>query len=133
VLPTFLALQAEAYARTGRIDAALQFIEQALAAADETGECWAIAEVLRIKADLLLATGGAAAGEARPLCSTAWRSPDVNRRVVGSCVRRTISRAYGEAEVVASKHCGCCTQSTSNSQKASTRQICRMPRPSSEA
>ena len=56
-LPIFLALQAEGHFKAGRNEAALHSIEQALATSDETGERWAIAEILRIKANLLLATG----------------------------------------------------------------------------
>ena len=56
-LPIFLALEAEAHAKAGHSDTALQVIEEALLISEETGERWAIAEVLRIKAGLLLATG----------------------------------------------------------------------------
>ena len=62
-LPIFLALEAEVHAKAGRNDVALQAIEQALATSDETGETWAVAEVLRIKAGLLLAAGRARAEE----------------------------------------------------------------------
>ena len=55
-LPMFLALEAEAHAKAGRSDAALQVIAEALLISEQTGERWAIAEVLRIKAGLLLAT-----------------------------------------------------------------------------
>jgi predicted ATPase len=56
-LPIFLALEAEAHAKAGRSDTALQVIAEALSISEETGERWAIAEVLRIKAGLLKATG----------------------------------------------------------------------------
>jgi predicted ATPase/class 3 adenylate cyclase len=56
-LPIFLALQAEGHFKAGRNQAALDSIEQALATSDETGERWAIAEILRVKANLLLAMG----------------------------------------------------------------------------
>jgi len=56
-LPTFLALEAEGHFKAGRNQTALHSIEQALATSDETGERWAIAEILRVKAHLLLATG----------------------------------------------------------------------------
>jgi predicted ATPase/class 3 adenylate cyclase len=56
-LPIFLALEAEAHAKAGRSDTALQVIAEALLISEDTGEQWAIAEVLRIKAGLLLATG----------------------------------------------------------------------------
>jgi DNA-binding response OmpR family regulator/class 3 adenylate cyclase/predicted ATPase len=55
-LPLFLALEAEAYAKGGRSDAALEAIEQAIAISKETGEHWCLAEILRIKAGLLSAT-----------------------------------------------------------------------------
>src|SRR5215471_15838640 len=53
-LPTFLALEAEGHFKAGRNQTALHSIEQALATSDETGERWAIAEILRVKANLLL-------------------------------------------------------------------------------
>jgi predicted ATPase len=56
-LPIFLALEAEGHFKAGRNQAALHSIEQALATSDETGERWAIAEILRVKANLLLTTG----------------------------------------------------------------------------
>ena len=52
-LPLFLALEAEAYAKGGRSDAALEAIEQAVAISEETGERWCLSEILRIKAGLL--------------------------------------------------------------------------------
>jgi len=60
-LPMYLALEAEAHANARRHDAALHAINEAIAISDETGERWAIAEVLRIKAGLLFT-----AGRARP-------------------------------------------------------------------
>jgi class 3 adenylate cyclase/DNA-binding response OmpR family regulator/predicted ATPase len=62
-LPIFLTLEAEAYAETGRGDAAFPAIEKALSISKDTGERWAMAEVLRVKARLLLATGRAEADE----------------------------------------------------------------------
>jgi predicted ATPase len=56
-LPMFLALEAEAHAKAGHLNTALQVIAEAVLTSEETGERWAIAEVLRIKAGLLLATG----------------------------------------------------------------------------
>ena len=58
-LPIFLALKAQAQAKGGYSEVALQTIEQAITISNETKERWAIAEVLRLKADLLLATGRA--------------------------------------------------------------------------
>src|SRR5262249_17232416 len=62
-LPIFLTLEAEACIKAGRIDAALQAIEKTQTISKKNGEVWAIAEVLRVKADLLLATGRAEADE----------------------------------------------------------------------
>jgi DNA-binding response OmpR family regulator/class 3 adenylate cyclase/tetratricopeptide (TPR) repeat protein len=55
-LPTFLALEAEAYAAGGRDDEALQAIERALIVSKQTGECWVTPELLRRKAGLLSTT-----------------------------------------------------------------------------
>jgi predicted ATPase len=60
-LPMFLALEAEGLAKAGMMESALAAIDGALAMSDDTGERWALAEVLRIKAGLL---------------SAATRSPD---------------------------------------------------------
>ena len=49
-------LEAQACAKAGRADAALQAIEEALAIAKDTGERWAMPEILRVKAGLLLTT-----------------------------------------------------------------------------
>ena len=62
-VPFFLTLEAEACAEGDRGDAALQAIEKALSMSKETGERWAMAEMLRIKARLLQATGRAEAAE----------------------------------------------------------------------
>jgi predicted ATPase/DNA-binding response OmpR family regulator/class 3 adenylate cyclase len=52
-LPLFLALEAEIYAKEGRVEAALGVIEQAIAASVKTGEHYYLAEILRAKASLL--------------------------------------------------------------------------------
>src|SRR5262249_12667544 len=62
-LPIFLALKAEALAKTKRGDAALDAIDEALTIAEQTGERWALPEVLRIKACLLQASERAALAE----------------------------------------------------------------------
>src|SRR5262249_60341780 len=51
-LPIFLTLEAEAYAKAGRGDAALGIIEEALAMAKDTGERWAMAEGRRAQTRL---------------------------------------------------------------------------------
>jgi class 3 adenylate cyclase/predicted ATPase len=81
-LPMFLALEAEGHAKAGRNEAALHAIEQALAMADETGERWAVAEVLRIKAGLLLAGGPSRANEAESLLT---KSLEIARRQQALC------------------------------------------------
>jgi predicted ATPase len=55
-LPLFLVLEAQAYNKAGRNEAALGAIEQAIAVSEVTGEHWCLAEILRIKAGLLSAT-----------------------------------------------------------------------------
>jgi predicted ATPase len=49
-------LEAEAYSRNDRRDAALTAIEEALTVCKETGEYWPLAELLRVKAGLLRAS-----------------------------------------------------------------------------
>jgi predicted ATPase/class 3 adenylate cyclase/DNA-binding response OmpR family regulator len=56
-LPSFLMMEAQAHAKAGDGDAALRSIEEALAIAGQTGERWALAEVLRTKARLLQEVG----------------------------------------------------------------------------
>ena len=58
-LPLFLVLEAQACNKAGRKKAALGAIEKAIAFSEETGEHWCLAEILRIKAGLLSATGRA--------------------------------------------------------------------------
>jgi predicted ATPase len=60
-LPFFRTLEGQAYAQAGRSDDALRVIEDALAISQKAGECWAMPEVLRIKAQLLQGTGRGAA------------------------------------------------------------------------
>jgi class 3 adenylate cyclase/predicted ATPase len=56
-MPMFRILEAETYVKAGRDEAGLRAIEQAFAEAEDIGEHWATAEVLRIKARLLLSAG----------------------------------------------------------------------------
>jgi predicted ATPase len=56
-LPIFVALEGEAHAAAGRNEAALQAIDEAIAISGETGERWAIAEVIRLKARILSKSG----------------------------------------------------------------------------
>jgi DNA-binding response OmpR family regulator/class 3 adenylate cyclase/predicted ATPase len=58
-LPVFQMLEAEAYSKAGRAQAAVQTIEQALEWSKKTGEQWALAELLRLKAHLSSRTGKA--------------------------------------------------------------------------
>jgi predicted ATPase len=81
-LPIFLTLEAEACAKAGRRDAALEAIEQALAIAKDTGEHWAMAEVLRVKACLLQAVAGA---EAKEIETILLSSLDIARAQQARC------------------------------------------------
>jgi class 3 adenylate cyclase/DNA-binding response OmpR family regulator/predicted ATPase len=56
-LPIFLTMEAEACLKANRSDAALKAVEKALLIIEDTGERWAIAEVLRVKASALQAAG----------------------------------------------------------------------------
>jgi class 3 adenylate cyclase/predicted ATPase len=58
-MPMFLIMEAAGQIKAGRDEAALETIEQALAMCEDTGERWAMAEVLRTKASILLSTGRA--------------------------------------------------------------------------
>ena len=51
-LPMFWTLAAEAFAKSGHPRNAAQAIDQALIASRETGETWALAEILRVKAQI---------------------------------------------------------------------------------
>jgi predicted ATPase len=62
-MPMFLILEAEGHVKAGRAEAALQAVGQALAIGEQTGERWALAEVLRTKARILLSTGRAKSDE----------------------------------------------------------------------
>jgi predicted ATPase len=62
-MPMFLKLEAEAYAKAGRNELALKLIDQALATCESSGERWALAEMLRTKASLLLSKGRCRRGE----------------------------------------------------------------------
>ena len=66
-LPMFLASEAEACAAVGKLDQAMEGIEQAIEVASETGERWAMAEILRIKAELVLAIDSGARAQAEKL------------------------------------------------------------------
>jgi predicted ATPase/DNA-binding winged helix-turn-helix (wHTH) protein len=57
-LPEFLGALAEGLAGLGQIAEALSTIDQALASAERGGELWYVAELLRIKGDLLLQDAG---------------------------------------------------------------------------
>ena len=66
-LPIFVALEGEAHAAAGRIDAALRAVDEAIAISRETGERWAIAEVIRLKAQILSKSGRGEADEIEAL------------------------------------------------------------------
>jgi class 3 adenylate cyclase/DNA-binding response OmpR family regulator/predicted ATPase len=81
-LPIFLTLEAEACAKAGRGDAALEAIEEALAIAKNTSERWAMAEVLRVKAHLLKAAAGA---ETKEIETILLSSLDIARAQQARC------------------------------------------------
>jgi predicted ATPase len=62
-MPMFLILEAAGHIKARRGEAALDTIEQALAICEDTGERWAMAEVLRCKACILQTTRRAKTNE----------------------------------------------------------------------
>jgi predicted ATPase len=62
--PLLLALFADACRVAGQLPAALGHLIEAQRLADETGERWTLAETLRLRGDVLLATGDRAGAEA---------------------------------------------------------------------
>jgi predicted ATPase len=87
-LPIFLALEAEAYANIGQHRTAAHAVEQAITTSDETGERWALAEALRIKARILRAAGGHPVAEVESLLSN---SLEIARRQRALCWQLRIS------------------------------------------
>jgi predicted ATPase/class 3 adenylate cyclase len=81
-LPIYLALEAEGHSKAGDSGAAFQAIEQAIATSKETGEQWAIAEVLRMKARLLVEARRASDGEIETLL---MESIEIARRQQARC------------------------------------------------
>jgi predicted ATPase len=62
--PVFLGALAEGLGRAGRKAKALVAIDQALGLSERDEECWCVAELLRIKGELVLLEGGPDAAEA---------------------------------------------------------------------
>jgi predicted ATPase len=88
-MPMFLILEAAGHAKAGREEAALETIEQALAICEETGERWAMAEVLRTKACTLLSTGRAKSDEIEAIL---LNSLEIARRQQARCWELRTSR-----------------------------------------
>jgi tetratricopeptide (TPR) repeat protein len=63
-----IAEQADGLRRVGRIPQGLELIDQALSLSAQDEERWCVCELLRIKAELLMAQGGARALEAAEHC-----------------------------------------------------------------
>jgi predicted ATPase len=90
-LPIFVALEGEAHAAAGRSDAALRAVNEAISISRETGERWAIAEVIRLKAKILSKSGRGEADEIEA-CSTKASKPLACRaRTPGGCEQPAIS------------------------------------------
>jgi predicted ATPase/class 3 adenylate cyclase len=81
-LPMFIAIEAEAHSKVGHRGAALRAIEEAVSTATETGERWAMAEVLRIKARVLRAAPRAKADEVESLLTDSMK---IARRQQARC------------------------------------------------
>ena len=81
-LPIFLTMEAEACLKINRVDAALNVIEEALLISEKTGERWAIAEVLRVKASILQAAG---VSEAKQIETVLLNSLEIARGQQARC------------------------------------------------
>jgi predicted ATPase len=53
-LPYYLSLMAESYGQAGQVEAGLSLLDEALSQVEKTEERWRVAEVYRLKGDLLL-------------------------------------------------------------------------------
>jgi len=84
-LPIFSMMEAEAYAKAGRNDDALEAIDRAIAVSAETGERWALAEVLRVKARLLPLTGATGLAAVREVETLLIRSLNTARHQGARC------------------------------------------------
>jgi predicted ATPase len=84
-LPIFGMMEAEAYFKAGRNDDALQAIDRAIAVSAETGERWALAEVLRIKARLLQSTRSTGLAAVREVETLLVRSLNTARHQGARC------------------------------------------------
>jgi predicted ATPase/DNA-binding winged helix-turn-helix (wHTH) protein len=62
-LTPFLVALADAFARSGRIPRGLDAIEEAFGRSQQNQERWCFAEILRVKGDLILRTGGPQSAE----------------------------------------------------------------------
>ena len=92
-LPIFGMMEAEAYSKAGRNDDALQAIDRAIAISAETGERWALAEVLRLKARLLPLTGSTGLAAVREIETLLVRSLNTARH---QCARSWELRASAD-------------------------------------
>jgi predicted ATPase len=88
-VPMFRILEAEGHVKAGRDEAALETIEQALAICEDTGLRWAMAEVLRTKAWILLSTGRAKSNQIEAILLD---SLEIARRQQARCWELRTSR-----------------------------------------
>jgi predicted ATPase len=88
-MPMFLILESTGHLKAGRIEAALKTIEHALAICEDTGERWAVAEALRTKAWILLATGRTKSSEIEAILLD---SLEIARRQQARCWELRTSR-----------------------------------------
>ncbi|MBV9656387.1 MAG: AAA family ATPase [Acetobacteraceae bacterium] len=102
-LSFFLAARAEAFAMAGRAKEATKDVERALKVSEETGERWADAEVLRIKASLINRSGrGEGARQAESLLRRSIKLASTQGglfwRLRASCDLAALLHAQGRAE-----------------------------------
>ena len=98
-LPIFVALEAEAHAAAGRNDAALRAVDEAISISGETGERWAIAEVVRLKAQILLKSGRGEVDQIEALLNESIETAHIQRakswRLRAACDLVQVQRVHG--------------------------------------
>ncbi len=124
-LPRFLLLLGELAAclgKAGEIGLGLETVDEALARCEARDERWYVAELLRIKGELVILEDAAdAATSAEGLFLRALAG---SRRALGSCGRRRASHGFGEIGIAPRRRASCWDRFTAASLKASRPQTC---------
>ena len=115
------ALLAHAYARTGRIEEGLTLLNEALENSERTGEKVDQAEMLRLKAEVLLMRDRSSDGGSGALVSRCTRSrAPAGSQMVGVARDDRAWRDCSRSMAVATRRARCSAKSTAGSPRAST-------------